>query len=199
MHNHPDRRQALATLASPAHTRERSAGTFAAVLDCGALCWRGSVSPNAVTIFCPRVGMLAARFTRITYLSPSPIPLLNNLRNRPSFRRSFAHEDVLDHHGGGESGGDVEDFEVAVRVLASCVIASFTAASNPVQITSASGKGSKCTGRKKNLQRLPLMLILPNLARLVENLQLGVLGGEHVVCVDTHLWWFVRVCWNLCR
>jgi hypothetical protein len=58
MHNHPDRRQALATLASPAHARERSAGTFAAVLDCGALCWRRSVSPNAVRIFCPRVGTL---------------------------------------------------------------------------------------------------------------------------------------------
>jgi hypothetical protein len=56
---------------------------------------------------------LRARYARITYLCPSPIPLLNNLRNRPSFRRSFAREHVLDHHGGRESGGDVEDFEVA--------------------------------------------------------------------------------------
>jgi hypothetical protein len=50
MHNHPDRRQAIATLASPAHTRERSASTLAAVLDCAALCWRRSVSPNEVSI-----------------------------------------------------------------------------------------------------------------------------------------------------
>jgi hypothetical protein len=43
----------------------------------------------------------------------------------------------------------------------------------------------------KNLQALPLMLILPNLAGLVENVQLGVLGGEHVVRIDTHGWWSV--------
>jgi hypothetical protein len=44
MHNHPDRRQALAALASPAHARERSAGTFAVVLDRAALFTRKSVS-----------------------------------------------------------------------------------------------------------------------------------------------------------
>jgi hypothetical protein len=47
----------------------------------------------------------------------------------------------------------------------------------------------------ENLQQLSLMLIFPNLARLVENVQLGVLGGEHVVRVDAHLWRsVVRAC-----
>lgn len=41
-------------------------------------------------------------------------------------------------------------------------------------------------------QRLPTMLILPNPARLVENVQLRVLGGEHVVYACAQLRGFVR-------
>lgn len=43
-----------------------------------------------------------------------------------------------------------------------------------------------------DLQRLPTMLILPNPARLVENVQLRVLGGEHVVHACAQLRRLVR-------
>lgn len=49
---------------------------------------------------------------QVAYLRPSSIAFLDDLGDGPAFRLALAREHVLDDHGGGESCGDVEDFEV---------------------------------------------------------------------------------------
>jgi hypothetical protein len=72
--------------------------------------WTGQQGRMSCLLCSDVLAMLAS----LTYLRPSPIPLLNNLRNRPALRIGFAAENILDDHGGRESRGDVEDFEVTV-------------------------------------------------------------------------------------
>jgi hypothetical protein len=79
-------------------------------------CWITLISKDSIGAVTTlgTVEFLAPLGIAKSYLRPRPIPLLNNLRNRPAFRFGFAAEDVLDDHGGREGRGDVEDFEIAV-------------------------------------------------------------------------------------
>jgi hypothetical protein len=139
-------------------------------------CWITLISKDSIGAVTTlgTVEFLAPLGIAKSYLRPRPIPLLNNLRNRPAFRFGFAAEDVLDDHGGREGRGDVEDFEIAVIEKHAVHRVSFI------------------VGKEGYSQRLPSMLILPDFARLVENVQLRVLGGEHVVHACAQLRGFVR-------
>jgi hypothetical protein len=166
VHHNPNRRKSIATLVRPAHALKRSIRAVSAVLDGCALCDRRML---ALTL------LDHIDFLRRSYLRPSPITPLNNLSDRPSFRVILARKDVLNNHGGREHRSDVKDLEVAAE------------STRVSEWTRAFREG------RKLLQGLPLMLILPQLRRLVENVQLSVLRRKHIIHPCAELRRFVGV------
>ena len=183
VHNNPNRRQHVSALARPTHAGEGTAGALASVLDCGALLEKTKLES---ALFATRKGRCSKRQT---YLRPGPVPLLHHLSDGP-LAGVGALEHVINHHFRGEGCGDVEDLEVAVAEFPSSQFCWVLPLKQDVPIWETpereGGREEKEEeeNNNKNSQRLPGMLVLPNLGRLVEDVQLGVLGREHVV----HAW-----------
>jgi hypothetical protein len=116
----------------------------------------------------------------LTYLSPSPIAFLDDFSDGPSFRRSFAREHVLDHHGGRESGGDVEYFEVAGASVSELHDSErYSSECYSSECTSKSRKGSKSTGRVgKTYKLFPLCLSSQTLLDLLKMCSLVCSAGN---------------------